>query len=120
MNESIDLAGWRGLPDDFQFTVKEVAEIFRVSGNQVRNAIREGRLRAFQLKAKGRGTYRIEKQALEEYLYGCKVPTALPDPEPPPRQNGRRQLKHIKPTWLHGPSPPPEHRSGRSDGRNAR
>jgi len=120
MRRSVDLTSWRELPDATQFTIKEVAEILRVSPNQVRNAIREGFLRAFQLKAKGRGTYRVEKRDLEEYLGGCLVGTPSPDRKRPPRISGGRLLTHLEPTWLPGSSPRPASRSQPSGGRNAR
>ena len=120
MKPSVDLANWQALPDATQLTIKEVAAILRVSANQVYNTIRAGHLPACQLKAKGRGTYRIEKQALEEYLYNCRVAKVPRDRKPPlPRASGKT-LKHIKPTWLQEPSQQKGAPSPRSNVRNPR
>ena len=48
MRRSVDLENWQKLPEATLLTIGEVAEILRVSPNQIRNAIRAGLLRAGQ------------------------------------------------------------------------
>lgn len=58
-------------PDDYEYTVREVCQILRVSDRWVRRLIAEGRLRATRLSADGRSTrWRVSQKALQEFRAG--------------------------------------------------
>ena len=104
MRRSVDLENWQKLPEATLLTIGEVAEILRVSPNQIRNAIRAGLLRARRLKGRGRGTYRVEKRAVTKYLHECEIKSVARRCEGHSRQDEGSFFKHLKPTWLHDTS----------------
>jgi len=53
------------------FTVAEVAKRLRVSAGAIYGAVQSGRLKAYRIGARGRGTIRISEEYLREYLSGC-------------------------------------------------
>ncbi len=55
-------------------TVKETAERLNVSERTVYAAVDRRELRSYRFGG-GRGTIRIPKEALDEYLERCEVPT---------------------------------------------
>ncbi|STY89315.1 DNA binding domain, excisionase family [Mobiluncus holmesii] len=50
------------------FTIADVADMLKVSQGAVRNLINNGELKAIQIG--GRGLWRIEESAMEEYIKG--------------------------------------------------
>ena len=50
------------------FTIADVADMLKVSQGSVRNLINNGELKAIQIG--GRGLWRIEESAMEEYIKG--------------------------------------------------
>ena len=50
------------------YTIADVADMLKVSQGAVRNLINNGDLRAIQIG--GRGLWRIEEAAMEEYIKG--------------------------------------------------
>jgi excisionase family DNA binding protein len=74
------------------YKIREVAEILRVAPNTVRNAIESGRLPAYLLPGKGRGTYRIPESAVARYLEEHAYRPASPPPGRPARGRPFRHL----------------------------
>lgn len=68
------LRGWddRGVGERF-LQLSEVAEILDVSASQAYALVRSGRLRA--IKIGGRGQWRVERAALEEFIRRCYTET---------------------------------------------
>lgn len=50
------------------YTIADVADMLKVSHGAVRNLINNGELKAIQIG--GRGLWRIEESAMEEYIKG--------------------------------------------------
>jgi excisionase family DNA binding protein len=81
-------------PIDHVFTVKEVAERFRVSQGTIYADIRTGRLKALRF---GRKTYRITEESLQDYLAAAQVSDSSR-----PKTNDRRQSRsHVATTFKH-------------------
>lgn len=51
-------------------TIREAAALLRISDSTIRNAIRNGQLRAFRFGTRG-GTIRIVPADLDDYVAGC-------------------------------------------------
>ena len=87
-------AGKKNIPVDRVFTVKEVAEMLRVSQGTIYSDIRTGRLAALRF---GRKTYRITEDGLQDYLAAAEVPVSSR-----PRTSNRRGTKpHVATTFKH-------------------
>ena len=54
------------------YTVAEVAKRLRVSVGAIYGAVQSGRLKAYRIGARGRGTIRISEEYLREFLAGCE------------------------------------------------
>lgn len=104
MTNSIDLADWDRLPEWTSLTIGEVATVLRVSQSHVRNAIDSGRLAAVLLEGRGRGTYRVTKQAVVQYQEGSEVQPRIERRVRTTKQVGGGFFKHLRPTWLPGAS----------------
>lgn len=76
------------------FTVKEVAERFRVSQGTIYADIRTGRLKALRF---GRKTYRITEESLQDYLAAAEV-SGISRPKTSER---RRSKSHVATTFKH-------------------
>lgn len=59
-------------------TVAEVAGRLRVSPGAIYAAIQTGRLRAYRIGTRGRGTYRVSEESLRQYLESCTVAADSP------------------------------------------
>ena len=119
--QQTELVEWESLPDGFLLTISEVAEILRcTSESHVRNAIKYGHLKALRLRGQGKGTYRIRKSQLVEYIEESEVAASTAGRKETSRPARGKPFKHIKPTWSHDASQQQADQSGRSGGRNAR
>lgn len=114
----IDLTRWEDLPDSTYLTIAEVCRLLRVSARHVQNAVTAGRLEAVRLAGRGRGVYRIEKRAVVRYVRGGTVRTPRVTPRQRAQQADGQFLRHLKPTWLHGPLPLPGVPAPQPDGRS--
>lgn len=54
------------------YTVAEVAKRLRVSVGAIYGAVQSGRLKAYRIGARGRGTIRISEEYLRDYLEDCQ------------------------------------------------
>lgn len=79
---------------DRLLSIKEVARRLNVAPNTVRNAIEGGKLLAYLLPGKGRGTYRIPESSVAGYLDTHIYRPAERPTESPIRHRGR-PLRHL-------------------------
>lgn len=74
------------------YRIREVAARLRISPGTVRNAIEAGKLTAYLLPGKGRGTYRISESAIAAYLENHIYSAA---PAPARKVTRGRPFRHV-------------------------